>query len=46
MILKVEPQRIGEMSNQKRGESGTRHQASPDPRRTHIPKREIQGVCW
>ena len=45
MILKVEPQRIGEMRVEKRGESGTRRQASPDPRTTHSPKAEIQGVC-
>ena len=45
MILKVEPQRIGEMRVEKRGESGTRLQASPDPRTTHRPKLEIQGVC-
>jgi hypothetical protein len=45
MILNVEPQRIGEMSDQKRGESGTRLQASPDPRTTHGPKLKVQGVC-
>jgi hypothetical protein len=30
---------------QKRGESGTRAQASPDPHTTHSPKRKVQGVC-
>jgi hypothetical protein len=45
MILKVEPECIGEMSAKKRGESGTRLQASPDPRTPHSPKPEIQGVC-
>lgn len=32
-------------SKTKRGESGTRHQASPDPHRPHSPKLEIQGMC-
>ncbi len=45
MILKLEPQRTGEMSVENRGESGTRLQASPDPRTTHSPKPKIQGVC-
>jgi hypothetical protein len=45
MILEVEPQRIGETSTEKRRESGTRRQASPDPRTTHSPKAEVQGVC-
>jgi hypothetical protein len=40
MILKVEPERIV-----KRGESGTRVQASPDPRKTHSPAAKVQGVC-
>jgi len=44
MILKVEPQRIGEMSVDTRGGTGTRRQASPDPRTMHSP-RKIQGVC-
>jgi hypothetical protein len=45
MILKAGPERIGKLSLQKRGESGTRLQASPDPRTPHGPKLEIQGVC-
>jgi hypothetical protein len=45
MILKVEPQRIGEMKIEMRGGTGTRRQASPDPRTTHNPT-EVQGVCW
>jgi hypothetical protein len=47
MLPKVEPHRTGEMTIiEKRGESGTRHQASPDPRTTHSPKAKVQGVCW
>ena len=30
---------------QKRGESGTRLQACPDPHNTHFPKAKVQGVC-
>jgi hypothetical protein len=30
---------------QKRGGTGTRRQASPDPRHPHIPKAEVQGLC-
>jgi len=46
MLPKVEPQRTGEMTIiEKRGESGTRLEASPDPRTTHSPELEIQGVC-
>jgi hypothetical protein len=30
---------------QKRGGTGTRRQASPDPHTTHIPKLKVQGVC-
>ncbi len=44
MILKLEPERIGKLNLEKRGESGTRLQASPDPHRPHSPKLEIQGV--
>jgi len=44
MILKVEPQRIGEMRVEKRGESGTRRQASPNPHTTHIPEAKAQVV--
>jgi hypothetical protein len=29
----------------KRGGTGTRRQASPDPRTAHGPKPKIQGVC-
>jgi hypothetical protein len=46
MIAKTEAQRIREMRIEKRGESGTRDQASPDPHTAHSPKLEIQGVCW
>jgi hypothetical protein len=45
MILKVEPERIGKLNLQKRGEPGTRLQASPDPHKPHHPKPEVQGVC-
>jgi hypothetical protein len=41
MIPKAEYRRTVE----KRGGTGTRRQASPDPRTTHRPKPEIQGVC-
>ena len=34
-----------EMIIQKRGGTGTRRQASPDPRTTHVPDRKVQGVC-
>jgi hypothetical protein len=30
----------------KRGGSGTRQQARPNPRTEHIPKQKVQGVCW
>jgi hypothetical protein len=30
---------------QKRGGTGTRRQASPDPRTTHSPRPKSQGVC-
>jgi hypothetical protein len=46
MIPRAEPQRTGETSAEKRGGTGTRRQASPDPRRPHSPKAKIQGVCW
>jgi hypothetical protein len=29
----------------KRGGTGTRRQASPDPHTTHSPRLEVQGVC-
>jgi hypothetical protein len=46
MLPKVEPHRTGEMTIiEKRGESGVRRQSAPDPRTTHSPKSEIQGVC-
>jgi hypothetical protein len=46
MLPKVEPHRTREMTiTEKRGESGTRRQASPDPRTTHSPKVEARGVC-
>jgi len=44
MIPKAEPQHIGETSAQKRGGTGTRRQASPDPREPHIPNTKGQGV--
>jgi len=34
-----------EMIIQKRGGTGTRHQASPDPHTMHSPKPKFQGVC-
>jgi hypothetical protein len=46
MIPKAEPQRIGETSAEKRGGTGTRRQASPDPRTPHSPKAKVQGVRW
>ncbi len=45
MIPNANPQRNGDFTIAKRGESGTRLQASPDPRTTHSPKRKVQGVC-
>jgi hypothetical protein len=45
MIANTEAQRIGEMRIEKRGGTGTYRQVSPDPRTTHRPKPEIQGVC-
>jgi hypothetical protein len=44
MIANTEAQRIGETRIEKRGGTGTRLQASPDPHRPHSPKLEIQGV--
>jgi hypothetical protein len=44
MIANTEAQRIGEMRIEKRGGTGTRRQASPGPRTTHSPQREVQGV--
>lgn len=44
MILKVEPERIGEMSNQKRGGSGVRRQSAPDPRTTTNLNRKSRMV--
>jgi hypothetical protein len=37
--------RLYGLSEAKRGEPGTRLQASPDPHRPHSPKPEIQGLC-
>jgi hypothetical protein len=45
MIANTEAQRIGEMRIEKRGGTGTRRQASPDPRTKHSPKPLVQGVC-
>jgi hypothetical protein len=45
MIANTEPQRIGKLSLEKRGEPGTRLQASPGPRTTHSPRPKRQGVC-
>jgi hypothetical protein len=45
MIAKTEAQRIGEMSIEERGGTGTRRQASPDPRTQHNPEPKIQLVC-
>jgi hypothetical protein len=47
MLPKVEPHRTGKMTViERRGESGTRRQASPDPRTTHVPDRKVRVVCW
>jgi hypothetical protein len=45
IIANTQPQRIGEMRIEKRGGTGTRRQASPDPRTTHNPRAEAEGVC-
>jgi hypothetical protein len=45
ILPEVEPRRNGEFNVEKRGGTGTRRQASPDPRTTHSPNRKIQGVC-
>jgi hypothetical protein len=46
MLPKVEPHRTGEMTIiERRGGSGTRRQASPDPRTTHSPEAIVQVVC-
>ncbi len=44
ILAKVEPRRTGEMSIEKRGESGTRLQASPDPRTTTSLKQKSRVV--
>jgi hypothetical protein len=45
MILKVEPDRKGDLATlEKKGEPGTRLQASPDPR-ANSPQPIGQGVC-
>jgi hypothetical protein len=44
MIAKTEAQRIGEMRIEKRGGTGTRRQASPNPHTTHIPDAIVQVV--
>ena len=44
ILPEVEARLYGQ-SEAKRGGSGTRHQASPDPHRPHSPKLKIQGVC-
>ena len=45
IIANTQPQRIREMRIEKRGGTGTRRQASPDPHTTHSPKVEARGVC-
>jgi hypothetical protein len=45
-ILAEVKARLYGQSEANRGGTGTRHQASPDPRTKHSPKPKIQGVCW
>jgi hypothetical protein len=45
MILKVEPQRIGEMKIEKRGGTGPAAKLNPAPRTPHKPKQKVQVVC-
>jgi hypothetical protein len=45
-ILTEVKARLYGQSETKRGGTGTRRQASPDPRTEHSPEPEIQGVCW
>jgi hypothetical protein len=44
MIANTEPQRIGKMRIEKRGGTGTRRQASPNPHTAHIPEAIVQVV--
>ena len=44
MIANTEAQRIGEMRIEKRGGTGTRRQASPDPRTTTSPNQKLRVV--
>jgi len=44
ILLQVEAHLYGH-SQAKRGGTGTRRQASPDPRTTHSPQPKVQGVC-
>jgi len=44
MIANTAPQRIGKMRIEKRGGTGTRRQASPNPHTTHIPEAKAQVV--
>jgi hypothetical protein len=44
-ILPEVEARLQGQSQAKRGGTGTRRQASPDPRHPHSPKAKVQGVC-
>jgi hypothetical protein len=45
MILQDCSARLYGQSEAKRGGTGTRRQASPDPHRPHKPKQKVQVVC-
>jgi len=45
MIANTEPQGIGEMRIETRGESGPASKLNPDPHTTHRPRPKSQGVC-
>jgi hypothetical protein len=44
-ILAEVKARLYGQSETKRGGTGTRRPASPDPHRPHSPKAKVQGVC-
>jgi hypothetical protein len=44
ILPEVEPRLYGQ-SEAKRGGTGPASKLNPDPRRPHIPKPQIQGVC-
>lgn len=45
MIANTEPQGIGEMEIEKRGGTGPASKLNPDPRTSHSPRPNSQGVC-